>query len=426
VSFTIDQLRKPREGYFNVRFGQPEYTDWLDESMSWKEACYIGDWSFLGKRRFKGADAVRLLSQLSVNTFEGYPIGRAKHLIHTNENGKVIHEGILSRLGEQEFILFGRGGLWVDFNLRHGHYDVSSTAEDWFTFQVSGPTAIYVVERAARHSLRDIQFMHFGEIAIAGHPVLALRQGMAGEVGYELQGPQSGAAEVYQAILDAGRDFGIRRLGARVSGVNHVEACFPTVVVDYLPAIFEPDMADYLQELVASTPVHMRTFSIAGSFNGEQASDYYRSPMELGWAKNVKFDHEFVGREALEEEAKHPRRTIRTLVWNAEDVVDVYASLFRSDPTYPVMELPRDQRGFMYADTVLAEGKPIGVTTSRCYSYYFRQMLSLATLDVDHATLDSEVIVIWGEPGKAQKRVRAHVAQAPYKRDNRRMDVATL
>jgi hypothetical protein len=50
-------LRRTPEGYFTVRWGQPEYTDWIDESMSWKETCYIGDWSFLWERRYRGRDA---------------------------------------------------------------------------------------------------------------------------------------------------------------------------------------------------------------------------------------------------------------------------------------------------------------------------------------------------------------------------------
>jgi vanillate/3-O-methylgallate O-demethylase len=47
---SVADMRRTPEGYFTVRWGQPEYTDWIDESMSWKETCYIGDW-FLWERR---------------------------------------------------------------------------------------------------------------------------------------------------------------------------------------------------------------------------------------------------------------------------------------------------------------------------------------------------------------------------------------
>ena len=85
--------------------------------MSWKKTASIGDWSFLWQRRIVGKDALRLLSDVSVNSLAKFVVGQAKHLIHTNKDGKVIHEGVLSRLGEEEFMLHGRGGFWVDYNL---------------------------------------------------------------------------------------------------------------------------------------------------------------------------------------------------------------------------------------------------------------------------------------------------------------------
>lgn len=426
MAIAVKNMRTTPEGYFTVRWGQPEYTDWIDESMSWKETCYIGDWSFLWERRFRGPDVFKLFADISVNSFAQFAIGQAKHVIHCNEAGKVIHEGILNRLGEDEFMLFGRGGFWVDYHLRHGRYDAASEQDDWFNYQVSGPNSLHVVEKLAGKSIRDIKFMHSGTIHIAGREVRALRQGMAGELGYEIQGPRAYADEIYTAIIEAGKEFGIRQLGGRAVFINHLEACFPTIITDYLPAIFGEDIKEYLDEFQAAMPAFAVTFNLAGSFEADDVSAWYRSPVELGWANRIKFDHDFIGRKALEEEVAHPKRTMRTLVWNADDVIEVYASLFRQGKPFHYMEMPRDQRGFMYADKVLKDGKLVGVATSRGYSYHFRQMLSLCTIDVEHSASGTEVIVIWGEPGEPQKEMRATVAPAPYKTDNRRIDVSSL
>jgi len=418
-------LRKTPEGYFTTRWGLPEYTDWIDESMSWKQTCSIGDWSFLWERRFKGPDALKLFSDTSVNSFAKFDMMQSKHVTHTTEAGKVIAEGILTRFGEDEYKLFGRGTFWVDYVRRNGSYDVTSHAEDGFNFQVAGPTALEVLEKASGSSLRDIKFMRSGEIEIAGCKMLALRQGMSGEIGFELQGPIANAPEVYDAIIAAGQEFGIRKLGGRAAFINHLEACFPTIVTDYLPAVFDPEMAPYLEEFRAAMPAFASTFNVAGSFEADDVSAWYRSPVELGWGRNIKFDHDFIGRAALEEEVANPRRLMRTLVWNGDDVADVHASLFRKDEVpYHFMEMPRDQRGFMYADRVLAGGKDVGVATSRGYSYYFREMLSLCVIDVEHAEPGTEVVVLWGNPGERQKQIRATVAPAPYKTDNRRLDIA--
>lgn len=422
---TSKDMRRTPEGYFTSRWGLPEYTDWIDESMSWKETCAIGDWSFLWERRFKGPDVLKLFSDTSVNSFQKFDIRQSKHVVHTTKQGKVIAEGILTRLSDDEFMLFGRGTFWVDYIRRHGDYNVTSAADDWFNFQVQGPTSLALLEKVSKQSLRDVKFMHSGEIA--GCKMLALRQGMSGEIGFELQGPTEQAAAVYDAIVAAGQEFGLRRIGGRAIFINHLEACFPTIVTDYMPAIFGEDMKEYQDEFRAAMPDFASTFNIAGSFQSDDIREWYRSPVELGWGKSIKFDHEFIGRAALEEEVANPRRAIRTLVWNGDDVTDVHASLFQKEQEpYQYMEMPRDQRGFMYADRVLSGGRDVGVTTSRGYSYFFREMLSLCTIDVNHSEIGTEVVVVWGEPGHRHKHIRARVAPAPYKKDNRRADLSKV
>jgi hypothetical protein len=103
-----------------------------------------------------------------------------------------------------------------------------SEADDRFKYQVSGPNSVHVIEKMCGQSVRHITFMHVGEIDVGGRRVWALRQGMAGELGFELQGLRWYAAEIYDAILRAGKDLGIRRLGGRAGFINHLEACFPT------------------------------------------------------------------------------------------------------------------------------------------------------------------------------------------------------
>jgi vanillate/3-O-methylgallate O-demethylase len=186
-------------------------------------------------------------------------------------------------------------------------------------------------------------------------------------------------------------------------------------------------MAEYLAEFRAAMPPFASTFNIAGSFEDDDVSAWYRSQVELGWGRSIKLDHDFIGRDALEAELANPRRLIRTLVWNADDVIDVHASLFRDGPAYTYMEMPRDQRGFMWADKVVnTHGQLVGIATSRGFSAYFHQMLSLATMDVAYAAPGTEVTVIWGAPGGPQKEIRATVAPAPYKQDNRRADLQSL
>jgi glycine cleavage system aminomethyltransferase T len=413
---------------FGAHFEPYEYTGWVDESVSWKETCYIGDWSSLLKVRVKGPDALRFFSEISINSMAVFPVGRAKHAVFTNDDGKVMGEGILMRWAEDElFFTSGPGTLWAMYRFQAGDYDAELTnlTDEMTIQQVQGPASLAVLEEATGESLRDIEFMHFRRSSIDGMEFLLLRQGMAGEVGYELHGKASEGVAVFQRIWEVGQAHGIRRLGGRTKMVNHVEACFPTPTVDYLPAWFGPDQEALRTWAQQNLWLPVERFAEhAGSLDPASLDELYFSPVELGWGKSIRFDHEFPGRDVLAAELAAPRRLIRTLVWNAEDVTDVFASLFADETPYEVMELPRELLGRVVADAVLVDGARVGVSMSRCYSYFFRKMLSLCVLDVAHADPGTEVEVVWGSPGSRQKVIRATVAPAPFKTDRRRTDLS--
>jgi len=421
----INAFRNAPGGY-HIGWGWSEYTNWKDEQMSWKKTCYIGDWSFLWNLLIEGPEALKLLSDISVNSFAKFEIGQAKHVIQCNEDGKVIAEGILMRLGEEKFVVQSTPAFYTCYKLHTGRYNAKAWQEDCFNYQVQGPNAPYVVEKAAGESLRDIGFMRFRKIQIKSREIIALRQGMAGEIGYELQGPRENAQEIFDAILEAGQEYGIRRLGRRTAMINHLEACYPTASWHYLGAATGKKLPGYGKYIGENFDISWVSIKLGGSFQGNDISDYFRSPVEMGWTKNIKFDHDFIGRKALEAEVANPKRTIVTLEFNSEDVIDIYASLFREGQPYDFMEIPVQEKWVFWADQVLKDGNLVGVSTVPGYSYYFRKVLSLAYMHVEFSKPGAEVFVVWGSPGTPQKHIRATVAPAPYKKDKRRTDVTTL
>ncbi|MDX3245684.1 hypothetical protein [Streptomyces sp. ME18-1-4] len=128
MHFTVGAFRStPPFDILAKLFGQPEHTDWLDESMSWKQTCYIGDWSFLPQTRFRGPGVPELFSGISVNCFRKFPPGASKHVVRTNTHGHVMSEGILTRLDEEDYVFHGPGDDWARYNLEHR--DFKATAE---------------------------------------------------------------------------------------------------------------------------------------------------------------------------------------------------------------------------------------------------------------------------------------------------------
>ncbi|MET0276816.1 MAG: hypothetical protein ABW198_00665, partial [Pseudorhodoplanes sp.] len=420
-------------------WGRTEYSGWIDESKSWKTNCYIGDWSFLDEFHVRGPDALRLFSSLCVNSFAKFAIGQAKHVICCISGGKVIGEGVLMRLADHEFEFQSLGPVtaWLQYNLERGNYRAdAASGVSKFKFQVSGPKAIHVLESLAKANLRDIAFMHQRGVRVGEHELTFLRQGMAGEIGFEIQGPAEQARAVMSEILVAGRDFGIRRLGSRTAMTNHLEAAFPTVTHDYIPAVCEGEEAGFIHyqrdgEARGSQRGRFWTLDgclkVKGSFQADRIDAWYRSPVELGWARNIRFDHDFYGRAALEAEVADPKRKLVTLEWDAVDCIDVQASLFRGEEQpFDFMDMPRQQQFCMNAHRVTIGDRPVGVATSRGFSYTFRRMLSHGVIDVAHAVPGTEVTVLWGDPGMRQKEIRAVVAPSPYKTDNRRADLSAV
>lgn len=403
-----------------------EYSNWRDEVMSWKQTCYIH--VGLNPRtvyRVKGPDAIKLFSDICVNGFSKFPVGTLKHGIICNEKGIVISHGVLLRTGEDDFISHSLAP-YVAYKLETGNYNAKGEyISDWFVFQLGGPRSLEILETATGECLHDIKFGHHRTSCINGMNIRITRMGMAGTLSYEVHGKTKDVISVYNAIMNAGEPFGIRKLGLRAYKLNHTEAGFPQSFVHF-PCPLSEDRG--LMDFLGKTQKVRGPSSVLLGSMGTDIRLRYRNPVELGWEKTIKFDHDFIGRDALEKEMANPRRKMVTLVWNVEDIADVYISQFRSGEPYMAMETDdymaqKNGGHVLYADQVLKGGKLMGVSSGRAYSYYYRRMLSLCSIDTEYASLGTEVTVLWGNPGTRQKQIRGTVSRFPYLNENRNEDV---
>ncbi len=401
-----------------------EYSGWRKEVMSWKEACYLHSGlnpSFA--YRIKGPDALRLLSDISVNGFASFAVGSLRHAIMCNEAGLIVAHGVLLRIAEDEFVSHYLGA-WTDYKLKTGKYDaVGEFISDEFIMQLAGPRSLEALERATGDCLHDLRFARHRTTEINGRGVRVLRVGMAGTLGYEIHGKMRDVRVIYAALLKAGEPYGIVKLGRTAYTMNHTENGFPQLFVHF-PAPLHEDAGFLVHQ---GEQWKRRPPPLLSGSMGEDIRLRYRNPVELGWAHMIKFDHDFIGRAALEKEVADPRRRMVTLEWNSEDVVEVYASQFRPGEHYLPMEVNHSGqyrgRHQLHADQVLRDGRLVGVSSGRMYSYYYRRVISLCSVDVAHSALGTELSVLWGDPGTRQKEIRATVARFPYLNENRNEQV---
>jgi vanillate/3-O-methylgallate O-demethylase len=243
---------------------------------------------------------------------------------------------------------------------------------------------------------------------------------MAGAPGLEIWGPYADADVIREALIEAGAEFGLQQVGSRAYSSNTLESGW---IPSPLPAVYTGDsMKKYREWLPANG--YEGAGSIGGSFVSDNIEDYYLTPYELGYGPFVKFDHDFIGRAALEKIAGKPHRKKVTFEWNGEDLARVYASLFvQGGENFKFFDLPNANYASSSYDRVMMNGKTVGFSMFGGYSYNERCGLSLGVVDAD-INVGDVLTLVWGEAdggtGKTtverhqQTEVRVKVSPVPY------------
>jgi syringate O-demethylase len=429
-----DMLRNAQAGP-NVYPGvPPEYSNWRDEQLAWQSSCVLFNQSYhMAELEIRGPDALVLLSSLGVNSFESFGPGRAKQFVPCSPDGYVIGDVILFPQGDDTFNLVGRAPVlnWVTYHAETGGHDVTVEldqrtalrSDGWrrhYRFQLQGPNAMQVLERALGHAPEELRFFGLRIERIAGRDVRALRHGMAGQAGWELFGPWDDGEAIHEALVRAGEEFGLRLVGGRAYSSNAIESGW---IPSPLPAVYTGEQLRPYREWLPAAG-YEGSASIGGSFSSPNIQDYYFTPWDLGYGHLVKFDHDFIGREALERMAEGPHRSKVTLALDDDDVAQTIAMMFRREGRAKFIDWPSAVYSMHPFDKVTVDGETIGVSTWISYSANEGKMLTLAVLDADYAEPGTEVTFVWGEEGggsakptverHVQTEIRAIVSPVPY------------
>jgi glycine cleavage system aminomethyltransferase T len=434
VKGPVDLLRNQQTGP-NVYPGVPaEYTNWRDEQQAWQKTCVLFNQSYhMADLAVEGTDAFKLLAGLSMNSFKNFEVNKAKQFVPCSPDGYVIGDVILFYLAENKFNLVGRAPAlnWITYHAQTEKYDVkveldqrsalrSDGRRKSYRFQIQGPHAMKVIEKTLGKRPADLKFFNMTTLTIAGKQVRALRHGMAGQPGWELFGPWDEGEIVREALVKAGEEFGLRLVGGRAYSSNALESGW---IPSPLPAVYTGKAMKAYREWLPATG-YEASASIGGSFYSDDIEHYYFTPWDMGYGGFMKFDHDFIGREALEQMSNDRHRKKVTLVLNDEDVTSAIGTTFQKHNRAKFIDWPSAVYSMHPFDRVIADGKTVGVSTWIGYSSNEGKMLTLSVLDADYAEPGTEVIFVWGEEdgGSAkltverhmQMYIRAVVNPAPY------------
>src|SRR5262245_37745767 len=217
----------------------PEFTNWRDEQAAWQKSCVLFNQSYhMAELQVEGPDALKLLTRLGINTFKNFAVDKAKQFVPCTPEGYVIGDVILFYLAENLFNLVGRIPVlnWVRYHAETGGYNVKAELDERtavrkdpsrrrnYRFQIQGPTGMKVIEKVTGKPAPELKFFNMTWIEIAGKKVRALRHGMAGQPGLELFGPWDDGEAVRLALVEAGKEFGLRQVGGRAYSSKTLEA----------------------------------------------------------------------------------------------------------------------------------------------------------------------------------------------------------
>jgi sarcosine oxidase, subunit alpha len=200
-----------------------DYGDPKAEAMAVHKAAGLIDVSTLGKLIVRGPDAGEFLDRLYPNRFSNLKDGRIRYGVITSDSGRVMDDGTICRLDDDSFYVTttssGAGAIydWFTWWLADWQLDVHITdvTQGLSAINLAGPRAREIMGRVTELdcSAEGFTYLDGKQAEVAGVPCLILRIGFVGEVGYEIHCPAAQGEHLWDALMDAGREFGITPFG---------------------------------------------------------------------------------------------------------------------------------------------------------------------------------------------------------------------
>ncbi|HLB36700.1 MAG TPA: glycine cleavage T C-terminal barrel domain-containing protein [Gemmatimonadales bacterium] len=342
-------LRAGCRGYtiYNHMFLPIAYDDL--EREYWKLLNHVTVWDVAVERQVEitGRDAFAFTSLLTPRDLTQCAVGQGKYVVITAEDGGIINDPVLLRLGENHFWLALADSdvlLWAKGVAYRSGMDVMIREPDVSPMQIQGPKSKQVLEKLFGPRVLDMAYYHFFEAKLDGIPVIVTRTGWTGEVGYEIylrDGSRGG--DLWDRVLDAGKPFGIAPTGP--SDIRRIEAGILNYGIDMT---------------LENNPYEVG----------------------LGWLVDLEQEADFIGKEAL--------RRIK-----AEGV---RRKLVGVEIAGPQLDLN------MTRWPVRQGGETVGFVTSAVYSPRLKKNIGYANLPLEHAALGTTLLAD-APPGEASLTV---------------------
>jgi aminomethyltransferase len=341
-------------GYYTVSVYEVHHEH---EYNAIRNSAALIDISPLFKYRVTGKDATRFVNRVIARDINKVAIDQVIYCCWCDTEGKVIDDGTITRLGENDYRWTAADPSlrWFEQNALALDVQIDDISEQTAALALQGPTSGRLLKAAATDAdITNLKYFRVTRGMIAGVPVDISRTGYTGDLGFEIWMPWKEAPKVWDELIKKGKAFDIHPAGMIALDIARIEAGLILIEVDYLSS------------KKALIP----------------AQKY--SPTEIGLSKLVDLKKEnFVGRDALlREKKKHgpPRRLVGLEIdWN--EVEALYDKIGMA-PQVP-------STASRAAVPVYHNGKHVGKATSTTWSPTLKKMIALACVNKEQSTLGS-------------------------------------
>ena len=339
-----------------------------------RDAAALIDISPLMKYLIEGKDAARLLNKVTTRDIHKMAVGQVYYTGWCDDDGKMLDDGTVARLDEQRFRMTSAEPSlrWLMMNAVGMDVSICEVTEQMAALSLQGPKSRAVLNRCCADPLDKLKYFRLTNTSIGNIPVSISRTGYTGDLGFEIWVEAEHALPVWDALMDAGRDYGILPCGILAMDVARVEAGLFMIDVDY-------------------------TRSNNAWIAGQQST-----PFELGleWAVALDKKGYFVGRRALEREKRDGsawKLAGIEIEWTGLEKLFANVGL---PPQIPAMAVRASL-------PVMHEGKQIGYASTSTWSPVLKKYIALAHLQRPHYTPGTNVTM--------EVTVEHHRRQAPGK-----------
>jgi len=334
-----------------------------------RSAAALFDVSPLYKYRLSGRDSAKLLDRVVTRNVAKLAVGQVAYTPWCDARGKVLDDGTVARLEPDVFRMTSAEPSlrWLEANADGLDVEIDDVSDALAALSLQGPTS-----RAILGNI-DLRYFRLAQTTLGGVPVTVSRTGYTGDLGYELWVSSENAVPLWDALIAAGRPFGITPAGMLALDVARIEAGLMLLDVDYVSA------RKALIDSQTSTPYEL----------------------DLAWAVDLGKEA-FVGRAALAEQAARGpewRFVGIEIDWNSLERLYAEAGLATHVPS----------AAWRMSVPLYSRGEQVGYATSGVWSPLLKKYIALAHVRGEPGELEIEFTV-----EHRRRRARASLAKKPF------------